>query len=177
MESSDILSVDKSPDSYDEYKFPLDEHYRKMAQEGLGETDEICQQSLTQMREWIAKHPFIGKCRTDSLFLLRFLRMRKFSVPKAQETLERYLAMRQAFPHWFQKLDPLDADMQELLEDNQFQILGQDSKRRTVSLIKLKSFNVEKFTSAHQSRHMQLLLETLFDDERTQIGGYVVMAL
>ncbi|XP_053686839.1 clavesin-1-like [Sabethes cyaneus] len=169
------LSVEKCPNQYDTYEFTVGDLYRQIAEKDLNETEEIRQQSLAQMREWIAKHPYISKCRTDSLFLLRFLRMRKFSIPKTQETLERYLAMRQAFPHWFQKLDPMDADMQQLLEDNQFQILGQDSKGRTVILMKTKCFNADKFTSEHQSRHVQLLLETLFDDEQTQIGGFVVI--
>ncbi|KAL1379229.1 hypothetical protein pipiens_015053 [Culex pipiens pipiens] len=169
------ISVEKCPGRYEEYSFTLDKQYLKMAQENLQETVESREQSLTQMREWIAKHPYIRKCRTDSLFLLRFLRMRKFSVPRAQETLERYLAMRQTFPQWFQKLDPNEPDMAELLDDNQFQLLGRDSKGRAVVLIRLKSFNAEKFTSAHQARAMMLFLETIFDDEESQIGGYVAI--
>ncbi|XP_055630081.1 retinaldehyde-binding protein 1-like [Toxorhynchites rutilus septentrionalis] len=169
------LSVEKFPEQYDEYTFTLGERYLKMAQEDLNETDSVREQSLTQMREWIAKHPFIKKCRTDSVFVLRFLRLRKFSVPRAQETLERYLAMRQSFPQWFQKLDPEDVEMKELLGNNQYQILGKDSEGRTVILIELKRFNEERFTSDHQARNAMLLLELLFDDEETQIGGYVVV--
>uniref|UniRef100_A0A182PXA7 CRAL/TRIO N-terminal domain-containing protein n=1 Tax=Anopheles epiroticus TaxID=199890 RepID=A0A182PXA7_9DIPT len=68
-------------------KRPLPDLYRKIAKEELREDDEIREQSLTQMREWIAKHPYIRKCRTDSSFLLRFLRFRKYSVPMVCETL------------------------------------------------------------------------------------------
>ncbi|EDS40105.1 conserved hypothetical protein [Culex quinquefasciatus] len=169
------LSVEKCPGRYEEYSFTLDKQYLKIAQENLQETVESREQSLAQMREWIAKHPYIRKCRTDSLFLLRFLRMRKFSVPRAQETIERYLAMRQTFPQWFQTLDPNEPDMAELLDDNQFQLLGRDSKGRTVVLIRLKNFNAEKFNSAHQARAMMLFLETIFDEEESQIGGYVAI--
>ncbi|EDS26686.1 conserved hypothetical protein [Culex quinquefasciatus] len=169
------LSVEKCPGRYEEYSFTLDKQYLKIAQENLQETVESREQSLAQMREWIAKHPYIRKCRTDSLFLLRFLRMRKFSVPRAQETIERYLAMRQTFPQWFQTLDPNESDMAELLDDNQFQLLGRDSKGRTVVLIRLKNFNAEKFNSAHQARAMMLFLETIFDEEESQIGGYVAI--
>ncbi|XP_055607394.1 retinaldehyde-binding protein 1-like isoform X1 [Uranotaenia lowii] len=169
------LSVEKCPDRYDEYSFTLPDLYQKLAREDLEETDQIREQSLTQFREWIAKNPFIRRCRTDSLFLLRFLRMRKFSLPRAQETLERYLAMRQTFPQWFQKLDPLDPVTEQVLSDHQFQNLGQDSRGRTVLMMKLKTFNVEKFNSIQQCRDLQLCIETLADEERTQIGGYVAI--
>ncbi|XP_055607395.1 retinaldehyde-binding protein 1-like isoform X2 [Uranotaenia lowii] len=169
------LSVDKNPEKYDEYSFTLPEMYRKLAEENLGETDEIREHSLAQLRDWIAKHPFIKRCRTDAPFLLRFLRMRKFSVPRAQETLERYLAMRQSFPEWFQKLDPQDSEINEVLDDFQFRYLGQDSKGRAVVSLPIKVFNVDKFGSAHQSRDCQLFLESLADNEQVQIGGYVVL--
>ncbi|XP_058464089.1 retinaldehyde-binding protein 1-like [Malaya genurostris] len=169
------LSVNKCPEQYDTYNFSLPERYRKIAQDDLGETDEIREQSLAIMRDWIAKHPSIKTCRTDALFLLRFLRMRKFSIPRAQETLERYLAMRQTFPQWFQNLDPQDETMRELIDGNQFQILGQDSSGRTVILVQLKNFNPDRFTSTQQTRHMMLPLEITFDDEKTQIGGYVII--
>ncbi|EDS40104.1 conserved hypothetical protein [Culex quinquefasciatus] len=154
---------------------PLEELYAKIARDDLQETDENRKQSLAQMREWIAKHPLIRKCRTDSVFLLRFLRMRKFSVPRAQETLERYLAMRQTFPQWFAKLDPDQKDMKQLLDDHMFQFWGRDSRGRTVIMARHKNFNLDRFNSVQMARNVFLFLETLADDEETQIGGYVVV--
>lgn len=46
------------------------------------------------MREWVAKNPRIAKVRLDSKFLLRFLRAKRYSLPKAQDMLERYLILR-----------------------------------------------------------------------------------
>uniref|UniRef100_A0A1B0DFV4 CRAL/TRIO N-terminal domain-containing protein n=1 Tax=Phlebotomus papatasi TaxID=29031 RepID=A0A1B0DFV4_PHLPP len=51
------------------------------------EDENLKSQALDQFREWIAKHPKIKKCRTDDAFLLRFLRTKKFSVPRACEQL------------------------------------------------------------------------------------------
>lgn len=53
---------------------------------------------------------------TDSVFLLRFLRTKKFSVPLAQEMLERYLVVRQLYPQWFRGLDIDDPAISELLQ-------------------------------------------------------------
>lgn len=48
----------------------LPEPLRKTALEELREDDNIRQQSLEQVREWIKKHPAIKSCRTGKLILL-----------------------------------------------------------------------------------------------------------
>lgn len=53
---------------------------------------------------------------TDTPFLLRFLRTKKYSVPQACAMLERYLTLRQVYPHWFQKLDPLDPKIAAVID-------------------------------------------------------------
>ncbi|XP_055630586.1 alpha-tocopherol transfer protein-like [Toxorhynchites rutilus septentrionalis] len=167
--------VEKCPKQFDEYRCSLSEKFRQLAMEQLREDDTLREQALEAMRVWIAKHPYIRRCRTDSLFLLRFLRQRKFSIPLACETLERYLAMRQTFPHWFQKLDPTHPDMKELIADDVFQALGFDDKGRILILIKSKNFNVEKFTLVHLIRYLHMYMEIMSCDERIQVGGIVLI--
>jgi len=52
----------------------------------------------------------------DAPFLLRFLRTKKFSVPMAQDMLERYLVIRQLYPQWFSKLDVDDPVISDILD-------------------------------------------------------------
>lgn len=52
----------------------------------------------------------------DAPFLLRFLRTKKFSVPMAQDMLERYLIIRQMYPQWFSKLDVDDPVISDILD-------------------------------------------------------------
>ncbi|XP_039451569.1 alpha-tocopherol transfer protein-like isoform X2 [Culex pipiens pallens] len=170
------FTVEKCPQTYDEYKFVLDAPHLEKARSELNETDENRAQSLAQMREWIAKHPHIKKCRTDSIFLLRFLRMRKFSVPMAQESLERYLTALRSFPQWFRNLDPLDAEIRLFNKAGVLTNLGRDSLGRTVVLIRVRSFDTERFPSALFVRQIMLLLETTIEEEETQINGYVAIA-
>lgn len=59
---------------------------------------------------------FIISFFSDAQFLLRFLRTKKYSLPLAQEMLERYLAIRQLYPDWFKKLDVDDPKMLELID-------------------------------------------------------------
>ncbi|XP_058464906.1 alpha-tocopherol transfer protein-like [Malaya genurostris] len=167
--------VEKCPKKFDEYRCSLSDKYRQLAKEQLREDDTLRKQALDAMRAWIAKHPYIRRCRTDSLFLLRFLRQRKFSIPLACETLERYLAMRQTFPHWFQNLNPYQADMENLRQSDVFQALGFDEKGRMLYLIKSKNFNVEKFNLIHLIRFLHMNMEILSCDERIQVAGIVLI--
>jgi len=48
----------------DTYVCSLPEEEKKRAFEELREDDNIREQSLQQVRDWIAKHPNIKKCRT-----------------------------------------------------------------------------------------------------------------
>ncbi|KAG8271747.1 hypothetical protein J6590_056223 [Homalodisca vitripennis] len=98
------------------YECTLGPELQMTAQTELREDDITRRQALTQMRQWIDMHPDIHNCRKDAPFLLRFLRTKKFYLPLAQEMLEKYLTVRELYPHWFQKLDVLDPAIQDILD-------------------------------------------------------------
>lgn len=100
----------------DDYGCTLSEDTRTIARAELREDDTTKEQALDQFRCWIQKHPAIKRCRTDALFLLRFLRTKKFSLPMAEEMLERYLTIRQLYPNWFQNLDIQDPDIEAIID-------------------------------------------------------------
>ena len=53
----------------------------------------------------------------DTLFLLAFLRARKFSQLEARRLLEGYLSRRGKYAKWFKNLDPGDSKIQAVLDD------------------------------------------------------------
>lgn len=166
--------LEKVPDEYDPYQWSLPPAFKKIAQEELREDETIRTQSLTQMREWIAKHPHIIRCRTDAVFLLRFLRTKKFSIPAACEMLERYMTIRQIYSHWFQKLDIEDPDVRAIMESGYLvPLLERDDQGRQVVLSCAGKFDVNRFTSAQMARAHSLLCEVLLDDEESQVAGYI----
>lgn len=109
------LSLSTTPETFDPYVCNLSPKFKKIALDDLREDENIRSQALAQFREWIAKHPHIKKCRTDAVFLLRFLRTKKFSVPASCEMLQRYLTIRQLYPQWFKKLDIEDESINGML--------------------------------------------------------------
>ncbi|ALC44333.1 Cralbp [Drosophila busckii] len=166
------------PSSATDYEYPyscsLSQDMKLVAKEELHEDDNIRRQALAQFREWIAKHPRIKKCRTDAVFLLRFLRTKKFSVPAACEMLERYLTIRQLFPQWFQQLDINDPAINEIFEAGYLVPLPErDSSGRQVIFSVAGRFDPYKFTSVQMARVHSLICEALLDDEDSQVAGYV----
>lgn len=169
-----IPSVDKSPKKYDKYETKLSKVYLEIAEKALHETESIRTQSLAQMREWISKDPYIKKCRTDALFLIRYLRAKKFNVPAACTLYQKYLINRQVYPDWFKSLDVDDPHLVELLHGGFFVPLpDRDSRGRQVILHRFSHLNADKFTSTDVFRVQEMLHQTMYDDEETQIAGFV----
>lgn len=179
MLETELLPVPKlttTPDDFDSYVCSLTQKFRKWAQEELHEDDNIRGQALAQFREWIAKHPHIKKCRTDAVFLLRFLRTKKFSVPAACEMLERYLTIRQLYPQWFQKLDIEDKALEEIIDMGYLVPLPErDALGRQIILSCAGKFDTYRFTSAQMARAHSLVCESLLDDEESQVAGYTYL--
>ncbi|XP_053664627.1 alpha-tocopherol transfer protein-like [Anopheles marshallii] len=167
--------VDKNVKQYDEYKFTLSELYREVAKEELREDDAVREKALTEMRHWIVNNSHIRKCRMDSIFLLRFLRFRQFSVPMACEALERYLTMREMYPTWFKNLDAGAENMKELFMGGATSIIGQDSNGRTVVFFRIGRFVPEMFEPPTGGTFIALMIEAMLEWEEVQIGGLQVM--
>ncbi|KAF7988467.1 hypothetical protein HCN44_001040 [Aphidius gifuensis] len=157
-----------------DYKCGLSSQDQETARTELREDENIREQSIDQLRQWIKKHSSIKRCRTDSIFLLRFLRTKKFSVPLAQEMLERYLTIRQLYPEWFQNLDINDPDIENIIDSGYLvPLLEKDKQGRQVILSCAGRFDPYKFTSAQMARAHSIVVESLMDEEDNQVHGYI----
>ncbi|OXU31538.1 hypothetical protein TSAR_013254 [Trichomalopsis sarcophagae] len=122
-------------DQPDAYKCSLSSQAQAIAKRELREDEATREHALEQFRDWIQKHPSIKNCRTDAVFLLRFLRTKKFSLPLAQEMLERYLTIRQLYPDWFQNLDIDDPEIEAIIDAGYLvPLLKRDSHGRKIIL-------------------------------------------
>ncbi|XP_053673291.1 retinaldehyde-binding protein 1-like [Anopheles nili] len=139
----------------------------------LREDEQLRGQSLAGMREWIRQNGRLRRCRTDERFLLRFLRVKKFSVPRACEMLERYLTMRQTYPRWFARLDPEDLDLAAVLDACCMLPIGRDpASGRIVIFGVVRNFDAQKYNSDTMIRLNMLVAEALLDEEPNQIAGF-----
>ncbi|KFB35896.1 AGAP007355-PA-like protein [Anopheles sinensis] len=139
----------------------------------LREDDRVREQSLAGMREWIRQNGRIRRCRTDDRFLLRFLRVKKFSVPRACEMLEKYLTVRQTHPRWFTRLDPDAPELADVLDACCLTPIGRDpTTGRIVILGVVRNFDAQRYNSDMMIRLNMLVAESLLDEEPNQIAGF-----
>lgn len=170
---SDLKTNPTNDSTFDPYVCPLNTQFKKLAKDELREDENIRTQALAQFREWIAKHPHIKRCRTDAVFLLRFLRVKKFSLQPACEMLEKYLTIRQLYPQWFRNLDIEDKALEEIIDMGYVVPLPErDEHGRQLILTCAGKFDPYRFTSAQMARAHSLVTEALLDDEESQIAGY-----
>lgn len=171
-----VPSVEKAPEKYDDRVAELNEFYKNIASEQLREDDAMRQQGLEQLRDWIAKHPHIKKCRTDAPFLLRFLRGKKYSINTVTETLERYLVARMMYPQWFTKLDIEEPQLSALVDTGYlFPLPERDAQGRALIFNDTAQLDPTKFTAADVLRIHMLVNESFFDTNEVQCAGLVLV--
>lgn len=172
------LNFSKTPEKYDEYVCTLSPEYQEIAERELNETEETRTQCLKEMREWIADNPKIISCRTDAIFLLRFLRVSKFNVERACKKLMTYLYTHnhEKYSKWYKDVNIDDENVRSLHEDGYITVLPEkDSKGRQILLFRTKCLDPLKFTSNDLMRMAELFLQMLSEDEEVQVSGIVLL--
>uniref|UniRef100_A0A182K894 CRAL-TRIO domain-containing protein n=1 Tax=Anopheles christyi TaxID=43041 RepID=A0A182K894_9DIPT len=169
--------LEKVPDVYDdEYEQPDGPATISKTLEILREDSSIVKQNLTLLRDWIAKHPHIRRCRTDARFLLRFLRVKKHSFLTASQTLERYLAARTLHPEWFQRMDIRDPELANLADIGfLYPLMERDADGCLMVLCDWGLLDPKRYTVDHSNRMHALWLEAYGEDVLVQCAGAVVI--
>ncbi|XP_039444929.1 clavesin-1-like [Culex pipiens pallens] len=142
-----VPSVEKKPATYDEFQTTLEPKYLDQARIELNEEDYRREPAIARMREFIAKHPRIQRCRTDAIFLLRFLRYKKFNVDLDNPMIERCTCVP----------------------------LGQNSDGSLVCLIRLGSFDPDTFEPEQIVRLCTLTVDMYAYEEVYQVTGFTVV--
>lgn len=167
-----LPGLDKKPSIYDAYKTTLGPEDLQKAKEQLHEDDNSREPALAQMREYIAKHPQIIRCRTDCLFLLRFLRARKFNIQATYEMFDNWLVVCNRAKHFFQ----VEPDILSPLVEQAIVVpVGADQNGRLVVIVRFGLFDARTITPEEQIRLTTLALETFIDTELYQVNGLVLV--
>uniref|UniRef100_A0A182PRD4 CRAL-TRIO domain-containing protein n=1 Tax=Anopheles epiroticus TaxID=199890 RepID=A0A182PRD4_9DIPT len=166
--------MDKCPREYVPYRTTLDDRDLVRAAEELHENEDTRESSIAQLREFIAKHPQIVRCRTDPVFLLRFLRYRKFNVTEACATLEGGLAFLMRMRTLYgEEVNTFHPNVQRMVELDAIVPLGFDRQRRMVILVRVGAMDPKETTALLQMRLGALIINTCLEYERTQVHGTV----
>ncbi|KAF2879460.1 hypothetical protein ILUMI_26707 [Ignelater luminosus] len=144
------------------------------AKKELGEDPETRCQVLEEFRDLIYEK---GEClphRTDDAFLLRFLRMRYFTVKRAHKMLVNYYQFKEDNPEVFE-----DVDLNHLQKIGEADLISvppyRDQNGRRILLYRLGLWDPEQFTITEIFQASWLILELAAIEQRHQILGGVVM--
>lgn len=157
----------------DDYICSLSEELIELAKTELRETKSIRDQSLKILRDWIQNNPRIVSIRLDSLFLLRFLRARKYSIPTVQACIERYLLLRKSYDgRIFLNMSMDLPNVMELLNlGYMFVLPKRDHANRRVVFYRPGVFDPHKYSNVDMMKIHGICYETLMEDEDVQIRG------
>lgn len=113
-------------------------------------------------------------CILDDVFLLRFLRVRKYNNDQAFKMLERFMASGQSYPQWFQNLTFDDDRMRRLYETGYIFPLKERTRNGCrVIMIQAGRLDTKIYSFSDVLKIINLVLFTLLEEHETQIAGFV----
>lgn len=94
---------------------PLPPLLAKIAKEELNEDESRIQDDIDALRNWMIKQPHL-RGRTESSFLVAFLRGSKFSLEKAKKKIDFYYTMRDLVPEIFRNRSAVDPRTHDIIK-------------------------------------------------------------
>lgn len=114
------------------------------------------------------------KCISDDSFLLRFLRVKKYSNADAFKMLEKFNVSCETHPQWFRGLTLDDSRMRELFNEGYiFPLKERDENGCRVVIIRANRVDTKKFTFSDELKILNLIIFTLLEESETQISGFI----
>ncbi|XP_064640431.1 alpha-tocopherol transfer protein-like isoform X2 [Lineus longissimus] len=144
--------------------------------EELNERETERDGQIQYIRDWITKHKWIT-CRTDDAFILRFLRVAKYIIPKAQKRIENFCKVRSSEtdgePQWFNAEFTEKKTMDYLRKGWVYKLPGLDEKGRIVVMTKFGVIKPKGLDTDALFRSSCLFFDWLLQFEECQIAGLI----
>ncbi|CAN8031193.1 unnamed protein product [Ixodes persulcatus] len=145
---------------------------QRIADEELGETDQGRADALARLNQLLDEEPELN-ARRDNVFLLRYIRVRKFNIEATLATLKFYYKNRAAYPCIYDNFLPSNA---KPASRRIFMVLpNADVHGRRVLLIRSGSWIPSLSTHSEAQQAMHLVLEFLAADPSSQTVGITVL--
>ncbi|KAM7313833.1 alpha-tocopherol transfer protein-like [Ixodes scapularis] len=146
---------------------------RRIAEEELGETDTAREKAVAHLRELLAAEEPELRPRTDENFLLRFIRVRKYDVEAALNTIKNYYRNRAACPSIYDdflpsKVSPVARSLFMVLPER-------DVHGRLVLLAKAGSWMPSTLPYREFQQTTLMCFEHMADDPSAQTAGIVFL--
>ncbi|XP_054918137.1 alpha-tocopherol transfer protein-like [Dermacentor andersoni] len=151
---------------------PLLPKLRQIAEEELGETDEVRQQALDDLTKLLNGEPGLN-WHNDPDFLLRFLRVRKYNVEAALKSITKYYRVRDNCRQIFDDFRP--STIVPECRDIAAVLPHRDAQGRQILLIRSGMWNPTLVPQIDVHRAFMLCLKHLERSPSGQTAGVVVI--
>ncbi|KAI8501128.1 hypothetical protein Bbelb_212230, partial [Branchiostoma belcheri] len=155
----------------EKYVCTLSPALQQKAEAELNEKPGGRDRDIQALRDMITARPDLNvNARTDGVFLLRFLRARKFDCDRAFKLLQNYYRVRTSTPEIFENLLP--SAVQHVLEKGVVTALpGRDREGRSVIIFRPGRWDPDDWPIYDNVRAAILSMELLLEEEETQVSG------
>lgn len=114
------------------------------------------------------------KCQMDDIFLLGFLRARKFDQQRSLQLLKNYYSIRKYYPNYFKNLLP--SKLEHVLSLKAMQVLPKpDQKGRYLFVVQMGNWDTSIANSTDFFRTVMLFLDFQLNFHRTQQNRVVII--
>lgn len=113
---------------------------------------------------------------SDDIFLLQFLRTKKYDLERAVDLFEKYMLLKFSYPKYFDYGDEERRKFWELFDSGFVTPLEKrDEEGRCVIYIQAEKLDPKKYDFTDILRLITHIAKVLLEDEETQISGFVVI--
>jgi len=145
------------------------------AREEFGETDELREECILMIQEWMQTKTITYPL--DEISIVWFLRGCKYDINRTKTRIENFFSFRSQVKEWYSDRDPLKPELDSLLDIGTFLPLpGYDDKGRKVILIRATIHNPYKNKQDDVFKIMNMVLDVLCrDEEAISVHGVVAV--
>ncbi|XP_049522488.1 uncharacterized protein LOC119448862 [Dermacentor silvarum] len=151
----------------------MKEDLRSVAERELGETPELKQKCLAQLRELLEGEEGLVVPPDDVLVM--FLRSKKYRVDDAFKTIKKYLRARRDVPQYFDNLTPSNIPYKTFFHDHKLIMFARDSQGRAVGYLQFGAWDTSICSLDDLMRCALVATESNLREEETQIRGVVAV--
>lgn len=149
----------------------MEEDLQSVARRELGETPEVKQKSLAELRELLEGEKELVVPPDDVLVM--FLRSKKYRVQDAYKTIRKYLRARRDVPEYFDNLTPSSIPYEAFFHEHKLIMFARNSQGQAVGYLQFGAWNSTICSIDDLIRCALVATESNLREEETQIRGLI----
>uniref|UniRef100_A0A224Z282 Transporter n=1 Tax=Rhipicephalus zambeziensis TaxID=60191 RepID=A0A224Z282_9ACAR len=149
----------------------MEEDLESVARRELGETPDVKQKSLAELRELLEGEKGLVVPPDDVLVM--FLRAKKYRVEDAFKTIRKYLRARRDVPEYFDNLTPSNIPYETFFYDHKLIMFARNSQGQAVGYLQFGAWNRSICSIDDLMRCALVATESNLREEETQIRGLI----